>query len=531
MKLSNENIDKAVEEVRKFFERAKVSKRDLLKINLIAEESLLRFQGRFGEDQEFTLKTKKWFGTPKVIIRLKGAFYNPLESKENDVEILSAQVMKNLLNYETAGTSYDYKDACNEITIFSTREQKPMKVPGGSITIAVVLAVICAFIAGHFPQNVQDFLVDDFSIPVVTALLKLIVGVTIPTIFVSVVSSLCVMDDIATLNDIGLKVIKRFFLNMLFIIAVTIFCCEATFHVISLDTGGNSNFQSQVITLLLSVIPDSLFRPFIEGNILQIALIAFAVGACIVILGKRISTLKMIINEARDLLFRVMELTLKIVPLTIFFGIFETVMTTSLDGVAAVWKIVLVTWLSYLVTIGIWLIFLKLKYKINIADFIKKNGQMLNVAFTVGTMPAMIPAIDTAKKEFKMETELVDFWVPLSYALFSPGNAVKMTACVFIGAALGNATLSVSQLIVLVFLSVQLSIVCPKVHGGSVATYTILLNQFNFDLEAVGLLMIAEVFTSNVAAVFGMFIRSCELFDISHKISFHSGTDKNETQQ
>lgn len=432
-------------------------------------------------------------------------------------EIFSAETMKNLLNYETAGTSYRYNNGYNEITIFSTKATRNIKIPGGKTTIAILCAIAISFLVGQLPAAIQGFIVNDLTIPLLNALISVIVGVAVPTIFISIVASICVMDDIATLNDIGLKVIKRFMLSMLLCIVVAAACCELFFHVITLESD-EMNFQNELITLLIGVIPKSLFTLFIEGNILQIAILAFATGACIVILDKRVASLKIFISELKNLLTKLMGLSLSIVNFTIFLGIFEVIMTASLATITQVWKILAVTFIAFVITAIILLIVLKLRYKISIKDFLSKNAETLKIALTIGTMPAMTPAIDTAKKKLKIEPELVDFWVPLAYALYSPGNVARMMIAVFVGAVVSHDTLSIMQLVVAAFLSIQLAIVTPKVSGGSMATYTILMNQFGFEMEAVGLLMMSEVFTANITSGFGMFVRGCELFDLSHKI-------------
>lgn len=92
MKLTNQNIGTTIEDVQKFFETAGVNKRDIIKICLILEDSLIQYQEKFGEEQEFTIKFKKWFSTPKVIFRLKGKPFNPLKNEDENA-IFSANVM------------------------------------------------------------------------------------------------------------------------------------------------------------------------------------------------------------------------------------------------------------------------------------------------------------------------------------------------------------------------------------------------------------------------------------------------------
>ena len=84
MELTNKNIGVVIEDIRAFFGNAKVSRKDLIKICLVVEEALLRYQEKFGEDYDFNFITKKWFGTPRILIRIKGTPYNPLE--DNDEE-------------------------------------------------------------------------------------------------------------------------------------------------------------------------------------------------------------------------------------------------------------------------------------------------------------------------------------------------------------------------------------------------------------------------------------------------------------
>lgn len=125
MKLSNENIDKTLKEIQDFFEEANVSKKDLLKINLVLEETLLRYQDHFGSDNEFNFATDKRFGLPKVKISIKGKPFNPLEEKENDEEsVFSPEIMKSLMYYENVDTIYSYENGYNELCTVTPKEKK-----------------------------------------------------------------------------------------------------------------------------------------------------------------------------------------------------------------------------------------------------------------------------------------------------------------------------------------------------------------------------------------------------------------------
>ena len=523
MQLSNENIAAVVADTQKFFKQSGVSKRDTLKIQLVVEEALLRWQDYFGETKDFEVRIqmRKWFDTPKFLIVLKGDEFNPIEESKSDVEIFSAEVMQNLLIYEGARTTYSYHNGWNELSILSTKERRPfLKLPGGSVTVAILLGIAATFLVHQCPPNVQDFLVNGLAIPLLSTLMQLIVAVTIPTVFVSVVASVCVMENVTFLSNIGFRVLRRFVVNMLIIIAVSMCACAIFFPIISLNLSGNALLKD-IIQLFLSAVPTNFFKPFVEGNVLQVVMIALFTGACVVILSQRIPNLKAQINELKEFFFKMSELTLKLIPLTIFLSIFKLIMTTSISELFVVWRAVAACYLTVICVAIFFLVHLKLKYKLNLVDFIKKNSPVfITTLVTASGTASMMVNFDVCKKTFKIDPNLCDFWIPMSHTLFSPGTVNVITACAFTGAFVSNATISVSQLLLIAFLAIQLSIVNPKVYGGNIAGFMILLTQLGFPTDVVGQLVIIDVFTINTVSLFGMIVRNCEIYDLSHQVTF-----------
>ena len=89
---------------------------------------------------------------------------------------------------------------------------------------------------------------------------------------------------------------------------------------------------------------------------------------------------------------------------------------------------------------------------------------------------------------------------------------------------MSHATISLAQLVIIAFLAIQLAIVTPKVYGGSIATFTILLTHLGFTQDAIGPLMIADVFVVNLSSLFGIVMRNCEIYDLSRQVKFSTAT-------
>ncbi len=521
MELSDKNISKAVEEVEEFFEKAGVSRKDKIKISLMIEEALIRFQERFGEKKVFKITKKKWFNEPKVIVRIKGEAFNPLDvDDDEDNNFLPQSVMKNLLNYESAGANYKYSYGYNELNIFSKKEYKPLKIPGGKVTIATAVAVIAAFVVKFlFPQHIQYIIVENIVTPLFQTLMGLILAVNIPLIFISIMASICAMDDISTLNESGSKIIKRFFIIMLGIVTVSVIVSSMFFPVLTFE--GETDFSlNEIVKLFLSIIPRNIIQPFLEGNVMQIVFIAFLVSSCIVIFGDRTANLKEFINEARGVVFKMMDVVLKTLPLTIFLIVFKTVLTTEASEILSIWKIVAAAWLIYFINNLLMLMHHSIKYKESISSFLKKISPTLLVAATTASGSAsMAINFDVCKKRLKINEKLCDFWIPLSHSLLSPGSPVQFTVYLFFAAFFSDVTINVMQLPIVAFIAIQLGLCVPKVNGGSIAVLTLLLNQFSLSLDAIGAIVVADIFINNVGAFSGMLIRDCEIFDVSHEVS------------
>ena len=525
MELSNQNISATVEEIRAFFTKSGVERKDILKICLIMEEILLRYQAHFGSAYEFDVYKKNWLNMPRVIIRIAGEpFYPPHHPSKKDIEpadtILSDEIMMRLLNYQSGRMSYRYESGFNEINFFSTKERKQIKVPGGSITIAILLAIICSFLIGFFPQVVQNILITDITAPILSALMNLIITVTVFMMFFSIVASICAIDDSTTLGNIGVTVIGRFFLLDLLIIAITMAVSQIFCPVVSIS-GESSLEVGKVVELLLSIVPTNIIEAFSKANILQVTVLAFVTGICVIIIGNRAANLKNMLIDINMLVFKITELVLKVIPLVVFLCIFKTLSTSNFSDFFVVWKLIAAGLVSLAAIVTIMLIWLSLKTKINIPDFLRKIFPVFFIAATTLSTIASIPKnIEVAKKDLHIEEKFCAFWVPLAVALFSPSIVIKMVTAAFYAIAVSGETISIMQMLIVVFLAIQFGIASPKVAGGITATFSILLTQLGLPTELLGALMIANVITDNIFTGLNVVIHSCELMLVSRKLNF-----------
>ena len=493
----------------------------MLKICLVVEEALIRWQERFGEEHKFKIYMRKWFSAPKVVIRLADEPFNPLKNDiADDESIFSNDVMNNLLHYDEAKTIYRYENGYNELISFSTKERKPIKIPGGSITISILLAVICSFMFGFLSQDVQNILINEIVSPLLSSLMNLIITITVFMMFFSIVSSICAIEGSITLSNIGFTVIGRLFLLSLMIIAFTMAISEIFFPVIAIS--GESSIEiGKIIELLLSIIPTNIIAAFSEANILQVTILASLTGICITIIGNQIPNAKNFFIEMNKLIFKIMELVLKVIPLIIFLCIFKTLSTTSFSDFLIVWKILVANYITAAIVAIFMLIRLQIKSKMSISQFLKKMYPVFIIALTTGSSIAVLPkTLEAAKNELHIEEKFSMFCVPLAVALFSPHFMIVIVVATFYATAVSGGTLSLMQLLIVAFLAIQIVIALPKIAGAMAIGYGILLAQLDLPLEFIGTLMIADVMIDNAFTVLTSLTHNCELVSVAHKLNF-----------
>lgn len=513
MVLSNSCIAQAVEEVEAFFESSGISGEDQIRLRLLIENALLTYQSCLGEDAEFEMFFRK-AGMHKAVFRIRGDRIDPFKDVQENNDYPDTIFLKNLFAMGTAKASWSYHFGYNVITASALTGEKALKIPGGAVTVAAILGFFAALITKGLPSQVSTFLLDDFSAPLLSKLLGLIILVTGPLIFFSVLSGICAFDDLSTMNKLGARVIRRFFCITAVMIISGMAVCFLFFPGLSSDAEGAFSL-STVTEMLFELIPQDLFSPFAEGKMIQVIILAAITGAGVMILGDRAPRIRELIAEANQLMFRIMEIVSKIIPLAVFLSIYKAVAANSFDSFISVWKVIAA---NYMIVpfCGAMLLWVTLRKGASPREFMHKVSPVFMISFLTGSSTlAMNKNFEVCKNDFHFDEKLCDFYLPLAHALFSPSTVFPLVAAAFYSSEYSGVPLSPFQLLIVFILVIQLSVASPKVPGGIMATFTLLLNQLGMPLDAVGMLMVANVFCVNMEAALGMVIRDLDLMDIA----------------
>lgn len=505
MILNNENIHASIKEFEKQFPED-------LQTRLMIEEVLLNFRDHFGTKAEYGFRVRRRpFGFSRVLISLKGEPFNPLaESKEDNISLILSSLMEDTVKKD----SYRYLLGTNFVRFTLAKDKKSRKIPGGNVTIAALLAVICGLAFRLVPEAVRLPILNDLIEPVSSRLPKVISALSVPLIFVSILTGICALDEISSLSSLGSRVIKRFFLTILFVMGVTFPFCLLFFpNTLSFGKGG---FEVQtLITFLLDIIPTNVFTPFTEGRTAQVVFLAFVAGIALLTLSDTTARIRALVPELNALLLQMMKSVSFIIPAVVFLSLFKTFAGGDLEAVVSSWRFVAVNYLATITAVALTVLRLPVFHRYSALTFIKKLQPLLVGCFATGSHSIFTNLqYELAEKELEIPKQLYSFWIPLAHALFAVSNIVPLFASVFFNAYTNHLEVTFSKLILIVLLLIELAIASPKVPGGILATYSLLFAEIGLPDNVLGLLMASNVFLINFEVAAGMLLKFSDLEDL-----------------
>lgn len=510
IKLSNEEILNCVEVLSLRMEEMNIERKNIIRLSLSLEEILLRWQNHFGSETIVSICTKKRLGSLTISIYLKGDECNPIDFEKNepnlDIPLLSKLQMS---------PAFTYKKGENVVTLkLSKQKSKSAIILIASILVAIIIGVIGI---NYFPDFSQNIL-NQFLIPIRTTILNLLIAVAVPVVFFSIFQGIVSVDDIASFGKIG----KRLTLRFIFKIAIyTGIAAVIMIPIFSLNPFGDNNVTdfSGVLQMILNILPETFISPFVEGNALQVIVIAIVFGLAVLLLDSRAEGLKNVTSQISAVLHIIMEWVVKLIPILVFLLILETVLAGNLRNLIGLWKPLVVLVAICLLMIFIEVITVSIKFRVNPFRIIKKLIPSNLIAF--GTSCAMTTysvTAETCEKDLGINKKITSFGLPVGLVTYMPAISVYYLMILFYGLEQYNLGCSIQWLVIACITTTLLSIATPPISGGSMACFAIILYQMSVPAEAIAFAFAINIIAERFCTVANLSMLELELILTADKL-------------
>ncbi len=503
--LTGAGIDAAGEAAYSFLTAAKVERKNALRVRLALEEALLRYRDE-GTAEGFTLRCRRRFRAPRVELSLSGPSLDPLAEQDEP----NSGALTGMMAQMGLAPLWQYKDGTNRILFTPKRKKRSLM---GSLAAALVLAVVLGYLCRFLPEAARLALSDKLVSPLFDTFMGLLTAISGPMIFLSVTWGICCMGDVTSFGRIGKRMIAMF---ILLTVVLTTLSGAAILPFFPIAAGGGQAFDpSELMDMVLDIVPSNFFTPFTEGNPLQIIFVAVLIGIALLLLGEKVSVAATFVEQSNYVVQLIMEAVSSLVPVFVFGSVFKMFLGDEFRLLARSYKIIPVIVLGTAVMMVCSLGMVCLRWKVGPMTVLKKTMPTFLIGLSTASSVAAFPTNqECCEKRLGIHEKITRFGIPLGQVIYMPGAAVLFLAAGLCMAEIYGVAITPAWLLTALFICVMLAIAAPPVPGSTLTCYTLLFTQLGMPMEAVAIMTALNVILEFLATASDLFCLQMVLTDL-----------------
>lgn len=508
--LISNNVDVISESITAFFEKYSIASDDITRIRLTAEECMNRYLDAFGENVSVSLRCEKRFSEVKVSIYVRASELNPLLIDDE------FKLINRLMQQIAVTPVWSYRGGRNVIT-FVVRQKKKI-----STAVYYILAVAFGIVGGLLAKSISPIfcveLLDKFLMPISDVIIGFIGSLSVIMVFTSVVSGIVGVGDIKIFKKIGVKMILRF---IMILTVCGVFVTGISLLFFPIENGTSASVDvSALWRLIVDIVPTNIFRAFSTGNVLQIIFISVLCGIAILILLPRTSFIAEWMDNCNMLVQKVLQIAVMPMPILVFISLFKIVSVEETADYFSVYQYVLIMTVCCIAMVTFSVLRVSIKQKISLALLIKKLFPTFLIAIsTASSSAAYTTNVDTCENRFGIDKAVCKIGIPLGQIIFKPCTVFQPICGCLCFAQLYGISLSMSQIIMLVFTVLILAVAEPPVPGVLVCCFTLLFMQIGVPSEALSIILTLECILDRLGTSTNLLSLQTELIQFADSVS------------
>ena len=500
----------ALPEILEFIELSlkelKVDSKEIIRSELMCEEAIVKLigHGDFSKRKFITVKVKNFLGSVSIDLRVPGNEFDfyidagiPFSKLENDEDATDA--IRNLLLHSFINR-IKYKHAGN-FNIIKINVLHSPYLELYKISAVIILAIIAGFVLKNFmPAEFSQTFNEYFFEPVHLIFLNGLKMCSVPIMFFAIILSLAQSENFYGIKRIAGKLFFCFFVHMVIALLigfglVYFFDIGKGLHLsaLSIPSEQVQNFSFSLKDTFIGMIPDNFIKPFFEGNMMHLMILAILIGIAANISGSKI--IISVFDEINKIFIHITEIFLLLVPLLVFFSITSIFITTGTETLLLVFGIVLTSLTANALIFFTYYLMIALFTRLKPSITFKKAVPLIMTAFTTCSSSASIPECMKTAKNLGVSEKISSFSVPFG-TIFC-----KNTLCLFlflltlITANMYGIEMTFSTILLTGFYSSVFPILVPGIPGVTIIALSSIWGLIGFPLDNIAIAVAVEPFT------------------------------------
>ncbi|RHW17563.1 dicarboxylate/amino acid:cation symporter [Sphingomonas gilva] len=347
----------------------------------------------------------------------------------------------------------------------------------GQLYVQVLIAIAAGAVIGHFWPDFGEslkWLGDGF--------IKLVKMIIAPVIFLTVVTGIAGMKEIASVGRVAGKAFAYFltFSTLALIVGLVVANlvqpgAGLNIDPATLDAGSVASYSAQahestLTGFLLSIIPTTMVSALTDGSILQTLFIAILFGITLSLVGKPAEPVFDMLERIALVVFRLVGILMRAAPIGAFGAIAFTIGAFGIGALANLGALVATFYVTSLIfVIGVLGIVARLS-GFSIFALIRYLKAELLLVLGTSSSEAALPSLIDKMERAGVEKQVVGLVVPTGYSFNLDGTNIYMTLAALFIAQACNVDLSLGDQIALLLVAMISSKGAAGVTGSGFIT-------------------------------------------------------------
>lgn len=391
-------------------------------------------------------------------------------------------------------------------------------------TILFVLATCCGLISGYINNGTVNTVAHSIS-DIFISLLKL---VSLPIIFLSIVSTASGMESARELRTLGQKVLKYTLLTTLIAatLALTLFILldpvRTHLQDLAAQNAQTVKVQGSYLKYIQQIIPSNIVKPFSENNVIGVLFIALLFSLAIIALP--LDNRKVLHQFFSSLYAAIMKMTtwiVKLMPFAIwaFITLFIHDLHEGLEIESLALYLAAVVAANLIQGFVVLPLLLKFK-KISPIKTAKGMFPALSVAFFTKSSNAALPmAMKCAEERVGISRRVAGFSLPLCTTINMNGCAAFILITVLFVSMSNGVTYTPLEMILWVFLATIAAVGNAGVPMGCYFLSSAFLAAMDVPLNILGIILPFYTIIDMIETALNVWSDSCVATIVDHEVS------------
>lgn len=243
-----------------------------------------------------------------------------------------------------------------------------------------------------------------------------------------------------------------------------------------------------IAEVLLGMIPTNVFRAFSDGNVVQVVVLALALGVATMALrdGPR-DRLAAAYDDLANLFRRLVHMILWTAPVGIGALIAVTVGRYGADLLGPLARFLAGLWVAQLVIVAGYMTLLRLFSDFRPGPFLRRTGSLwATTAATTSSLASLSVGIETARR-LGLPRRVYSLTLPLGAQLNKDGTSAMLGAVLIFTAQAAGVTFTAADFVTILLLGLLLSEGSGGIPGGGLVIALIYVQAFNLPVEVAAI--------------------------------------------